>query len=811
MGLEQTINQQLNKYPGIKKGIKRAYQRINYTLGSKKNHEGDVIRISPNETAEFFFGYYDKSPEDATGRYVLCLKAQDTWSDVAPASPAQILLIDTSLPIEDPKRVRVLATTHTWNVQQGCMVQWLGPDYDHEIIYNDFRDDKYISIVLDVFTGAERVLARPIYSVSADGSFALTLDFSRLHRLRPGYGYSNLPEETKDLKIPESTAIWKLDIKTNTITSVLPYTAFSSFEPRPEMKNAEHKVNHIMLSPNGKRFMVLHRWFDGQRKYTRLVTVNVDGTEMYNLADDDMVSHCYWKNDEEIIAFENKKGQGAGYYLMKDRSTEYRRLWSHISSDGHPSYSPDRRLVLTDTYPNRKRMAILKILNEDFNIVIAKVFAPFKYDNDTRCDLHPRWSRDGKRVFFDSVFEGHRGLYMVDVSKIRFAYSEETGAALHKGEKVSAGKRIRIVYLMTSCKKLGPTQQTLNIIKNLDQGVFEPILITINDEEADSRMADYLPYVSAHYLVKTGKKEIVTGQDGVLKKKLEELKPDIIHTVGVFPDYAVSQIGKYKQVHTLRNYVYDDYPAKFGKVKGTILAKLQLSAMKKSDRAIACSESLSKIYKEKLNMNFDFIRNGVDVDQYTVATADEKKKIREKLGLPSDAFIFVYTGQFIERKNIPFLLENYVKAIGAEGHAYFLLLGGGTELEPLKEKYKGYKRIDFRGNVSNVNEYLKACDVYVSTSKSEGLPNGVLEAMATGVPVVLSDIDQHKEIYEVDDGIGYLYRQGDGADLIGKLKLMYGEKATGAGRVAYEVAHKSFSAPKMSQQYQTVYREIVGR
>lgn len=811
MSLEQTINQQLNKYPDIKKWIKRAYQRMNYALSSKKDHEGDVIRISPDDPShEYFFGYYDKSPEDATGRYVLCLKADDTWSDVAPASPAQILLIDTSLPDDDLSRVRVLATTRTWNVQQGCMMQWLGPYYDRKIIYNDFRDGNYVSVILDVFSGAERVLAMPVYSVAANGSFALTLDFSRLHRLRPGYGYSNIVDKTIDQKIPKTTAIWKLDIATNTIASVLTYSAFSSFEPRSEMKNAEHKINHIMLNPSGTRFMVLHRWFDRQRKYTRLVTVNMDGSEMYNLSDDDMVSHCYWKNDEEILAFENKKGQGSGYYLMKDKSQKYRRLWPEITADGHPSYSPDGRLVLTDAYPNRKRIAILRILNENCNIVIAKVFAPFKYDNDTRCDLHPRWSRNGKRVYFDSVFEGHRGLYMVDISGIRFANTEMTAISLKPTES-GIGKKIRIVYLMTSCKKLGPTQQTLNIIKNLDQIVFDPILITINNEEADSRMADYLPFISAHYLVKTGKKEIITGYDGVLKKKLEELKPDIIHTVGVFPDYAVSQIGKYKQVHTLRNYVYNDYPAKFGKVKGTILAKLQLSATKRSNRTVTCSASLSKIYKEKLGMNFDFIRNGVDVDQYTATTDAEKREIRMRFGLPADTFIFVYTGQFIERKNIPFLLENYVKAFGTNEHAYFLLLGGGPELEPMKVKYRNYNRIDFRGNVSNVNEYLKACDVYVSTSKSEGLPNAVLEAMATGVPVVLSGIEQHKEIYDVNNGIGYLYSQGDGADLIEKLKLMYGEKATEAGKVAYEVAHKSFSALKMSQQYQTVYRELVGR
>ena len=182
-----------------------------------------------------------------------------------------------------------------------------------------------------------------------------------------------------------------------------------------------HKVNHLMLSPNGKRFMVLYRWFVGQRKYTRLITCNVDGTEMYVLSDDDMVSHCYWKNDEEIIAFERKKEYGPGFYLMKDKTQEWTHIWPQLSNDGHPSYCPtDNNLVVFDTYPSRSRIQEVK-LGRDNDIegssvkTIAKVFSPFKYDNDTRCDLHPRWSRDGKKVCFDSVFEGHRGLYVVNV------------------------------------------------------------------------------------------------------------------------------------------------------------------------------------------------------------------------------------------------------------------------------------------------------------------------------------------------------------------------------------------------------------
>ena len=420
MSLEQKINYQLNKYPGIKKYIKRGYQRTMYALSKKTKSEGEIVRVSPNEPdSEYFFGYYDKSPWDASGRYMLCMRAKDTWSEPDPRSQAEILLLDAN----DGYSFRVLAKTRTWNVQQGCMAQWMGPDFSSHILYNDMRGGKYCSVVLDMKSGSERVLPVPVYTVSADGKTALTLDFSRRHSLRLGYGYADLPETTKGVALPDATAVWKMDIETGAVTPLLKYTDFAAFEPRKEMleKGSVHKVNHLMLSPNGKRFMVLYRWFCGQRKYSRLITCNVDGSDMYVLSDDDMVSHCYWKNDEQIIAFENKHNGGAGYYLMKDKTQEYTHIWPQLSNDGHPSYCPaDSKLVVFDTYPSRSRMQEVKLGHDDDTTgesvkTIAKVFSPFKYDNDTRCDLHPRWSRDGRKVCFDSVFEGHRGLYVVNV------------------------------------------------------------------------------------------------------------------------------------------------------------------------------------------------------------------------------------------------------------------------------------------------------------------------------------------------------------------------------------------------------------
>lgn len=409
MSIEQKINYQLNKYPAIKRVIKRVYQRVMYALSPKIKFEGKIHRVSPNDGKEYFFGYYDKSPWDSSGRYMLCMRARDTWTDPDPTDEADIIIIDT----KNGNSIHKLASTKTWNVQQGCMAQWLGPDFSSRIIYNDLRNGKYCSVILNIVTREETVIEMPVYTVSSDGKTALSLDFSRLHNLRKGYGYAVLPESTEGEALPKTTAIWKINLLSGEVRPLFNYEAFANFEPRMEMKGAVHKVNHLMMSPSGKRFIVLHRWFQGQRKYTRLVTCNIDGTEMYNLSDDDAVSHCFWKNNEEILAFENKYKTGTGYYLMKDKTQDYTHKWPILCGDGHPSYSPDGKLVVTDTYPDRARIASIKIMEGDKVNVIARVFAPFKYDNDTRCDLHPRWSRDGKMICFDSVCEGHRGLYVI--------------------------------------------------------------------------------------------------------------------------------------------------------------------------------------------------------------------------------------------------------------------------------------------------------------------------------------------------------------------------------------------------------------
>ena len=85
-------------------------------------------------------------------------------------------------------------------------------------------------------------------------------------------------------------------------------------------------------------------------------------------------------------------------------------------ADGHPSISPDGRWLVTDTYPDKSRMSKIHLydMNKDKIIRLGKFHQPFKYKKEMRIDLHPKWSWDGKKIFFESGHNGRRQLYSIE-------------------------------------------------------------------------------------------------------------------------------------------------------------------------------------------------------------------------------------------------------------------------------------------------------------------------------------------------------------------------------------------------------------
>jgi hypothetical protein len=274
----------------------------------------------------------------------------------------------------------------------------------------------------DLETGARVPVPHPIYDVSPDGRLALSLGFGRLAWTRPGYGYEGAPDPWKETAAPADDGVRVVDLRDGASRLVVSLEKLARFQPRPEFATSHHWVNHLLFSPDGGRFIFLHRWGgrDGWRA-TRLFTAAPDGGNLRLLLDHGMVSHFIWRDPSAILVWARHPSHGDAFYHVDDRTGEARPFAKGVlGSDGHCSYSPDRKWVLVDTYPDRDRKQHLYLVRarDEKRIELGAFRLPPELKGPWRCDLHPRWSRDGARVCIDSAHEPTRQVYVLDVRGI---------------------------------------------------------------------------------------------------------------------------------------------------------------------------------------------------------------------------------------------------------------------------------------------------------------------------------------------------------------------------------------------------------
>jgi len=139
----------------------------------------------------------------------------------------------------------------------------------------------------------------------------------------------------------------------------------------------------------------------------------------------------------------------------------------------------------------------------------------------------------------------------------------------------------------------------------------------------------------------------------------------------------------------------------------------------------------------KLRVLGDGSSNGVDVDRFCPG----KSAVRALLGLATETPVIGFVGRFTRDKGLPELIEAFAAILAAEPDAHLLLVGWFDRAEdaldpPLRERIESHPRIHCTGFVEDTAPYYRAMDLMVLPTWREGFPNVVLEAAASGIPVI---------------------------------------------------------------------------
>ncbi|WP_339287826.1 glycosyltransferase family 4 protein [Paenibacillus sp. FSL E2-0201] len=203
---------------------------------------------------------------------------------------------------------------------------------------------------------------------------------------------------------------------------------------------------------------------------------------------------------------------------------------------------------------------------------------------------------------------------------------------------------------------------------------------------------------------------------------------------------------------------------------------------------------------------------GLDLEKFCIASVDEKKELRFKYGFTEDEFLLIYVAELSPRKNQLFLIKSIVELKKKIPNIKLLLVGDG-ELGSLYEKeikrLKLEHHISLLGYRKDIRNLMVLSDIGVSASKQEGMPVNVMEAMALGLPLVVSDCRGNRDLIE-NNRNGIVINLNEMNEFIGGIETLYHSKKL---RITYGINNKekikNYSLETIMEQMKINYKKLI--
>ncbi len=207
------------------------------------------------------------------------------------------------------------------------------------------------------------------------------------------------------------------------------------------------------------------------------------------------------------------------------------------------------------------------------------------------------------------------------------------------------------------------------------------------------------------------------------------------------------------------------------------------------------------------------IRNAVDASPYNVP--DQRDSCRAEFGLPPESLVIGSTGRVEKQKRYDLFIRGFSSVLSRHPQARLMIVGDGTlrkELEQLAVAEGLSHAVIWPGFRSDIPRLLAAMDIYVQSSANEGLSLSILEAMAAGKPVIITDVGGARELVE-DGKTGLLIPPGSASVIAESILALMGNPArmSEIARAGREYVVQEFGLMRMMESYCGLYRTLAKR
>ena len=355
---------------------------------------------------------------------------------------------------------------------------------------------------------------------------------------------------------------------------------------------------------------------------------------------------------------------------------------------------------------------------------------------------------------------------------------------------------MKIIHVISSLIRGGRERQLATIVSNTDLDRYPTKIIYFNKKKY-SYIEKYGLHDKSIRLESRGKIPRLVELHRILKRE----KPDVVYTWGNGESVSVLLLSPFHRYRFINGSIRHGIRApKFSQYLRTIVLHLSQHVVANSRAGLKANN----LRRGKV------LYNGID-GKFLVPVPEPVLTRQQLTGISPEVPLLISVANLVPYKDY-FSVLKALKLLREAGHSFFyLILGDGPMYPSIIKTIEAFDLAWFVkvvGNVDNVDDYLKVSDIFIHSSKGEGCSNAILEAMASGLPIVASDTGGTGEIVKPENGALFPYKSDN--RLFELLNWLFNnpDVRIHMGQRSREKVRDEFSITQMMQNYYSILHSV---